>query len=701
MKKIYLLTGFCFVCLALTASPRSLQQARRLVAGAQHVHTALQTNGQPAFYVFNKPNDGGFVLISADDRTYTVLGYSDTGHWDENDLPENARAWFESYAETISALPEAYHPSAPQQTASYTPVAPLCETNWGQTAPYNNLCPSTSSGHAVSGCVSIAASQIMKRYAYPEHGTGSHAYKWATENGDSIILSANFENTTYDWTNMLNRYDSVESTQAQQTAVATLVYHCGVAANMKYGADASSANSNTMIKALMTYFGYDKGIHRLFKDYAGEAILEQAMYEDLRAGRPVYISAKTVRNEGHAFICDGIDADGLFHINWGWLGKSDGYFRFSALNPQEQGTGGSTTNQGFNENLQIFTHIRPDVGGDYVHSMTCENIKLAQTACHRDSLVRLTVDTFYNRGYTDWTGNLKLYIYKDGKLYKTKTSSSRNPLPSNYYYHYVKYSANFSDTAVYKEGEYEMVVAARADDQPDAYIPIYRKWLGEWRCKMTITSDSIYLTPPTVTPPEHPYVADPREYDLTLLRALYYPSDSEENHHRWKLQLSTGGFYTNDDEDQLLLLFNIYTHSDKSIIGYYPADKDAIHNCGSAYHFYGNANDALRTDANEGECRFSYNEADNTYRCIYRIRLYQEDYQDTVEFRMNDIIAYYAEADGTHKKNERITLDNTPQGLDAQLSDTPKAQKIIRNGVLYIRRGKDLYTITGLKAGVE
>lgn len=697
MKKIFLF--FVSVCVGtmLWAGPRSMQQARQFVAGAQHVHTALQANGQPAFYVFNRPNEGGFVLISADDRTYTILGYSDTGHWNENELPENARAWMENYAATISALPENYQP-LPHQTQAITPVAPLCTTLWGQGEPYNNLCPSTSSGHAVTGCVATAASQIMKRHNYPEHGIGSHAYKWATENGDSVTLSADFEHTSYQWTSMLDRYDSVESTQAQRDAVATLVYHCGVACEMKYGANSSMANSNKMVKAMMNYFGYDKGIHHLFKLYAGEAAMEAEMYEELLAGRPVYISAKTVRNEGHAFVCDGIDADGLFHINWGWFGKSNGYFRFSALNPKEQGTGGSSTNQGYNENLQIFTRIQPNQDGHYTHSLTAENIWLSKTANHRDSLVHITVDSLTNQGYGEWIGHVKLYVFHNGQLYETQTANSMNPLKPEYRRKHVYFDADFS---AYTEGEYEFVVAARADEQPESYIPIYRKWLGEWRCQMKVTSDSILLTPPTVTPPEHPYVADPREYDLTLLRALYYPSSSEENHHAWKLQLSTGGFYSNADADQLLLLFNIYTHSDKSIIGHYPADKNTTHNCISAYHFYGNANESVRTDANEGECHFSYNASNNTYQCIYRIRLYQEDYQDTIELKMSNIIAYYGEAYGSHKKNERITLDNNAQGLDAALTDLPQADKFIRDGVLYIRRGKEIYTITGLKVGVE
>lgn len=110
----------------------------------------------------------------------------------------------------------------------------------------------------------------------------------------------------------------------------------------------------------------------------------------------------------------------------------------------------------------------------------------------------------------------------------------------------------------------------------------------------------------------------------------------------------------------------------------------------------------MRTDANEGECRLSYNAANDTYQCIYRIRLYQEDYQDTIEVKMSDIRAYYGEAYGSHKKGDRITLDNTAEGLMEVLrTDLPTTEKFMRDGVLYIRRGNEIYTITGLKVGVD
>ena len=494
MRKIFLIALSVIAGTMLWASPRSMQQARQFVAGAQHVHTALQTNGQPAFYVFNKPNEGGFVIISADDRTYTVLGYSDKGNWDENDLPENARAWLERYVEDISKIDDSYAPS--RETATYTAIEPLCQTEWGQRDPYNLLCPMWQTNHAVTGCVAIASAQIMKKHNYPTQGIGSHSYKWANENGDSIELSADFGNTTYEWSNMLNTYTD-NPTDEQKNAVATLIYHCGVAGELDYG-KSTGGDSRFMLQQMIDHFGYDKGIRSYRHRYAPDSIIMNNIYSNLRIGQPVYISAKTTDNAGHAFICDGIDADGLLHINWGWYGKSNGYYQFSVFAPQEQGTGGSSSNKAYTELIRVFTHIRPNDDGNYYYSLSCENIQVNQPAYHRDSLVRFHVDTLLNDSYNAWQGHLRLILYQNGVYYGSRSvSEDMSPLQPGYRRARINYSANFSNRTKYPDGEYELVVSARATDLgTNSVIPIYSKGIGEWKCKMTITGDSIYINAP-------------------------------------------------------------------------------------------------------------------------------------------------------------------------------------------------------------
>ena len=58
---------------------------------------ALQDDA--AYYVFNAQKDRGWVIVSGDDRTRQVLGYSDSGSYDPNDVPENMQAWLDQYVE--------------------------------------------------------------------------------------------------------------------------------------------------------------------------------------------------------------------------------------------------------------------------------------------------------------------------------------------------------------------------------------------------------------------------------------------------------------------------------------------------------------------------------------------------------------------------------------------------------------------------
>ena len=656
MRKIYLLLLSALLCAGIHAAPRSLHQARALAPGMRHAHTALQPNGEPAFYVFNRGENQGFVIISADDRTYTVLGYSDHGQWDENDLPDATRAWLEGYAQQISAL-EGDAAYMPEVEPTYTPVAPMCTTQWGQRDPYNLLCPMYGEDRTVTGCVATAAAQVMKYHNYPTHGIGSHSYKWANENGDSITLSANFAGTTYQWSKMLDTYDE-QSTAEQENAVATLMSHCGIASNMIYGTGGSSANSSEMVRKLITNFGYDKGIRSLMKDYAGEQVLMDAIYADLRAGRPVYINARTLANTGHAFVCDGIDAEGMLHINWGWYGKSDGFYRLSALAPKEQGTGGSTTNSAYTQEVQAFTNIRPDAGGEYVYSFTCENVYTSKLAYHRDSTVRFTVDTITNRGMCPWTGNLRLCVYSGENLYQIRNiNSNANALNPGWYRFHMSYGAKFAD---YPAGEYEVEVCARASDQPDAYIPVYRKWLGVWRCKMTVTQDSVFITPPSVDVPEQEEPNNPTGYTFSDLRAYYYPSASSDQIHKWKLQLGTEHFYTQDGENQFLLLMVVEGGFPNAIVGSYPMKSAGFDfQCLQGTQYDGNAQTYAATNFNNPECAIVYQSETGNYLFHYSIQLGKKIYSGQAEIEPSKVRAFYGEAYGTHKKNDPITLDHS------------------------------------------
>ena len=207
-------------------------------------------------------------------------------------------------------------------------VLPLLTTKWGQDAPYNLQCPlkTNSKGqqqHCRVGCVACAMGQVMRYHQYPEVGIGTGTNMFNAE------LTADFGNTHYDWLNMRDSYRGSYS-DAEADAVATLLYHCGVAVNMIYGLQSSStftAFANNMTTALVRYFGYDdEGLRSVNRSsYTKEEWL-QMIYENLSAGQPIIYSGNSATMGGHTWVLDGYDKEGRIHMNWGWLGSSDDYY---------------------------------------------------------------------------------------------------------------------------------------------------------------------------------------------------------------------------------------------------------------------------------------------------------------------------------------------------------------------------------------
>ncbi len=331
-----------------------------------------RTDGSNRFYVFNRGKGNGFIIVSGDDRAEPVLGYAGRGAFMADSIPPNLRWWLEQYAVQIDALqhaparltvnrmkltpPDGFSTCLqPRQVRTDAEVEPLLDDIvWGQLEPFNRQAPFIGGKRAPAGCVATAATQIMRYWQHPVQGTGSHSY---VVNGQT--LSADFGSTRYDWDNMWPYYGGISYTQAQADAVATLMYHYGVAVEMGYGADESSAYDHNAIRALYRYFGYDGGMKLRMREGYSVGEWETLVRDELDAARPVYYSGQAPEG-GHAFVCDGYDADGYFHINWGWNGLYNGYFLLHALEPAGQGTGGYEG--GYNSNQGIATGVQPSLG---------------------------------------------------------------------------------------------------------------------------------------------------------------------------------------------------------------------------------------------------------------------------------------------------------------------------------------------------
>ncbi len=361
----------------------------------QLAYTAQQ-GAETYYYVFNNGSDGkgGFVIIGGDETARTILGYSDNGTFDYATAPENMKWWLSQYEQQISAAIKnggttaAAKGSMGLTTIAKAAIEPLVKTTWDQRAPYNTAIPKifseydyTSQNAPATGCVATAMAQIMKKYEYPTGGTGS---KTCTYTVNGVQFHADFGSTTYQWSKMTNSYsnNTYSGTEAEN-AVATLMYHCGVAADMQYNTiynGGSSASSFTAAQGMVKYFGYDKGITYEERAYYNDNDWTEMIYAELVAGRPVLYSGRTSDDKGHAFVCNGYkyeDGNDLFYLNWGWGGSNDGYFPLQgtagtvkALTPDGTGTGGGAAGAAYDRKQSVVIGIQPDNGGSYACKVT-------------------------------------------------------------------------------------------------------------------------------------------------------------------------------------------------------------------------------------------------------------------------------------------------------------------------------------------
>ena len=329
------------------------------------------------FYIFNINQSQGFVIVSADDNVLSVLGYSDQGAFNPNTISVNVSKWLENYKEQIRYVIENNIQATQAVKSDWSNlkngnqnqifskkgnVNPLIQTHWDQMPYYNALCPydNANNQRTPTGCVATAMAQVMKFWSYPSTGNNFHSYSTANYG----TLSANFANTTYNWSSMPNSISSSNS------SIATLMFHCGVSVDMNYGIASSGGSGAYVVSsaspvtncaeyALKTYFGYSSSIQgKLRSNFSDQQWI--TMFEsELDAGRPV-IYAGFGSGGGHCFVCDGYDNNNYMHINWGWSGSYDGYFTINALNPGGVGTGGGTG--GFNNDQQAVIGIKPPAG---------------------------------------------------------------------------------------------------------------------------------------------------------------------------------------------------------------------------------------------------------------------------------------------------------------------------------------------------
>ncbi len=424
---------------SLLKDAKNLQLAYKVTAT---IGDALEE--RTMFYVFNVDNFG-FVIVSGDDTVIPILGYSDQGTFHSDNMPPAFQKWLEGYKNEIIYVIDhdikatedinkqwslqMTNKSSNSSLSPNTIVGPLIQTHWDQAPYYNAQCPTNT----YTGCVATAMAQIMKFWNYPTTGTGWH-YNQSPQQYANLFAS--FGSTTYQWSSMPPQLNS-SSTSAQNNAVATLMFHCGISLDMKYGTTGSSAPTPSVASSLINYFGYSNSAQYVLRsNYPDDIQWKNLLKNELDSGRPIQYRGQG-SGGGHSFVCDGYDSSNMeFHFNWGWSGTSDNYFELNALNPGSLGAGGGTG--GFNSLQGAVIGIQPPTSQqtynlslyDYV-TPSASTINYGQAFTVSTNIANYGTNSFsgdYTLGAFDSNGNFIDYV-------ETKTNyatlSSQSAYSSN------------------------------------------------------------------------------------------------------------------------------------------------------------------------------------------------------------------------------------------------------------------------------
>jgi hypothetical protein len=302
--------------------------------------------GQPAVYVYNFTNNGGFLLVSADSALSPILAFVERGEYQKDSFPAGVDQWVKSTMSNIGLVRAGlYKPNTPASawgvstgrmtragnvkipdnspggpppncifTTTGTPytVGPLLSTTWGQECTYNELCGSpgvnytctdgfSCSAQPPTGCVATSVAQIV--------------YYWQPGN-----------QYNYNYAFMPLDQGNAE--------VERLMRDIGLPENadMAYGcaaAGGSGANGDRILGTLYN-FGIRNGYYRAY-DY-------NTVVNDINNNHYPVLLGGCTSSVCHEWVCDGYSfvaysytsscnpghvypsdpGNFMFHMNWGW-----------------------------------------------------------------------------------------------------------------------------------------------------------------------------------------------------------------------------------------------------------------------------------------------------------------------------------------------------------------------------------------------
>ena len=439
MRRIFIL----LLCNLLTASlfARAINEEQARTKAAQFFQRAPQSrsisaplqlvwngessstrqNGDPAFYVFNRTDRPGFVIISGDDQTPTILGYSYQHSFRSEQMPLNLKLWMENLRQQILRVREGAFRASTRSGEEVGDVVLQLETaQWNQTEPYNNDCPIVNGKRAVTGCTATAFAIAMRYRRWPDQGVGTIP-SYQSKGSAVVTVSARPLDKPYQW-DLMPMSLTNSSSEESKAEVARLMADCGAMGQAMYGSS-TAAYERTMLQGAIQYMKYYADAlswsRELFSDSEWIARLKKSLHDD----GPIIYCGSTKNNEGHAFILDGYTSGDYFSVNWGWGGLANGFYLVDKLAPTYQGTGGSASMLPFDyHQTAILDFKKAEEGvvakpyivlheGPASNGTTMDGLTTTTQRVEKGVEFDIKAGFFYNIGNVDFAGNVALALF--------------------------------------------------------------------------------------------------------------------------------------------------------------------------------------------------------------------------------------------------------------------------------------------------
>ena len=298
------------------------------------------SSGKTSMYVINY-DEGGFILMSADKRTWPILAFSANNSFtfDEDSYPAGLKFWMndakeqmeaiqlssnkqsrevenawdhilQSILSEVSSLKSVPVPDCYDHTVIYT-VGPLVIPTWHQGDPFNDKLPSINCNgtlfKAYVGCLPLAVAMVMRYHEYPTN------YNWSSMPYSSgTITTANFIDDIHD------------------------AIHDENSNYPDYDCNGTDVSSSIIDDVFTDQFNYSNAIRA---DYNINNITSNISYD-----RPVILIGYD-EDYGHAWVCDGFrrytyytadcgsTSSYHFHMVWGWGTDYIGWYQSNDFTP--------------------------------------------------------------------------------------------------------------------------------------------------------------------------------------------------------------------------------------------------------------------------------------------------------------------------------------------------------------------------------